>query len=155
MSSRRRLTDDGQLEAIYARVPDANCKGLCEYSCGSVGMTPMEQQRIATRHGIALPLMGSHAHTEVRVSPLGVQTPGRCAALGDDSRCKVYRDRPLVCRLWASVKQMACIFGCEPEGGFMDPGDASAAMREAQELSDRVCSEPPTRRAPPARRRRR
>jgi hypothetical protein len=137
MSRHRRQAPDPntQLDQVYASVPDAGCRGLCADSCGSIAMTAIEQRRIADRHAIQLPLMAGWALDE---SPGPLGTPGgRCPALTRDDRCRVYQDRPLVCRLWGSVEGLPCPWGCSPPGGRMTDAAAARARQRVELISDR------------------
>jgi hypothetical protein len=109
---------DAQLDAVYADIPDVACLGLCQLGCSSVAMTPLEQRRIAERHGITLPLATAPPGTPV-LHP-GQQEADHCPALADDGRCRVYADRPLVCRMYGAAEGLECPFGCKPEGGLLD-----------------------------------
>jgi hypothetical protein len=101
------MTDvDDKLDAIYARIPGMNCKGLCQECCGSIGLTRLEQDRIQQRHGLRLPLMAVFED--------------QCPALDRAGRCTVYNDRPAVCRLWGAVPSMTCPHGCEPDQTMTD-----------------------------------
>lgn len=106
-----------RLAEIYASLPSMQCRGKCQASCGSVGMTGLEQQRIAERHGKRLPRMAAFEHS--------------CPALGPFGTCAVYEDRPLVCRLWGLVQSMACPHGCVPDGGWLDEAKGREAMQAA------------------------
>lgn len=114
----RRSDAYARLDALYADIPDVACRGLCQLGCSSVAMTPLEQQRIAERHGMTLPL--ATAPPGVPVLHPGQQEAEHCPALADDGRCQVYADRPLVCRMYGAVQGLECPFGCEPEGGLLD-----------------------------------
>lgn len=132
MSSRRKkppIDVDARLDEIYAAVPDAGCKGLCQSDCNSVRMTEFEQRRIAARHQVDLPLVMFPSKV---VSPLGVKKD-RCAAL-HDGRCTVYADRPLVCRLYSAAEGLGCEHGCEPEAGRLSRQDAAALIAAVQDL---------------------
>lgn len=94
------------MDAIYARLPTMNCKGLCQDGCASVGMNRVEQARIEREHHIRLPLMAAFG-------------TARCPALNVFGRYSVYEDRPFVCRLWGMVPSMRCPHGCEPAGGLL------------------------------------
>lgn len=102
------------LDAVYATVPTMRCKGLCQDCCRSVAMTEPERARIEERHGI-------------RIDD-GAYLERGCPALGPFGHCRVYPDRPLVCRLWGAVPSMRCPYGCEPEGGLMTEGAAGEAV---------------------------
>jgi uncharacterized protein len=104
-----------QLDEVYEAIPDAGCRGLCVPGCTSMAMTPLEQRRIAERHGVTLPLA---------TAPLGtpILTPGQvnaehCAALDRHGLCSVYADRPLVCRLFGATDDLECPYGCTPVDG--------------------------------------
>ena len=105
-----------QIRAVYALVPPANCKGLCQDSC--MGPIP------ATRP------------ERVRVSQVGAQLPfvaSTCSNLDKEGHCRVYNDRPLICRLWGVAENMPCPHGCVPDGGMV-------TREQAGELVARVVS---------------
>lgn len=111
-----------ELEEIYAQLPVMrNCRGLCSYSCSSMGQTPIEQRNIRERTGVDLPIV--HAG------------PGMCPALTILNRCSVYEARPLICRLWGMTQELACRYGCEPEGGFLTETRARELIDEVKRLS--------------------
>lgn len=125
-SSRRAAPDvQAQLDAVYASLPSIECRGQCWDSCGSIGMTRVEQRRIAEQHGRTLPLVAAFA----------AQGDGLCPALTMLGRCSVYADRPLICRLWGLVPSMACNFGCRPEGGLMAERDGHLALARVAEIA--------------------
>lgn len=125
MSSRGRPVG-ARIDAVYAELAkvELNCKRLCQYSCGSVGMNSTEQQRILARHGIRLPLFQAFVTPG---DPLG-----RCPALTEAGDCGVYESRPAICRLWGLTERLACRFGCVPEGGFLPEETARALLRQVR-----------------------
>jgi Fe-S-cluster containining protein len=109
-----------RLQRIYAAIPGINCKGLCQESCGSIGMTNLEQDIIARKHGRDLPLLEIFDDL--------------CPALSPEGRCTVYDDRPFICRLWGTVDKMPCEHGCEPGTGLF----TDAFARALRERIDRL-----------------
>ncbi len=115
-------------EAVYARVPPVNCKGLCQDCCGPIPMTRFEYDRITARIGRRPPpLLADTAAGE-----LG------CRMLAPDGRCGVYDIRPLVCRLWGAVEGMPCPHGCEPAGGRMTDAAAGELVLELDRATGRA-----------------
>lgn len=108
------------LDAIYAQLPAMHCRGKCQDSCGSIGVTASEQERIEERHGILLPRAAAF--------------DDHCPALGQFGTCSVYADRPFVCRIWGLVESMACPWGCMPEGGWLDEAKGRELMAAAIRL---------------------
>lgn len=138
MSRERQRADVGEmLDAAYAAVPDAGCRGLCLMGCGSVAMTALEQRRIADRHGKVLPLVAAPAMEPFTVQP-GGQMPGRCAALTRAGQCQVYADRPMVCRLYGAAEGLRCPYGCEPADGLMSESAGWRALARVRELDRRA-----------------
>lgn len=105
-----------QLDAVYRKVPRLRCQGKCQDYCGAIPMTRVEWQRITSRLGYA---------------PKGDETL-TCPMLTDEGRCSVYRERPLICRLWGAVEDLRCPHGCEPEGGFITRDEARALIDRAE-----------------------
>lgn len=105
------MTPDERMQAIqqlYDRLPElTGCKGLCAGSCTDIDMSELERQRIQRRHGIKI-----RTRSQIERDRTG---PKRCRALGKDDRCKVYEDRPLICRAWGAIEAAPCPWGCSPK----------------------------------------
>lgn len=105
MASRRKPTHpsvEDQFDALYAELPQIECRGLCWDSCGPIPATAPELRRIRRAgYDITQP---NH-------------TPGVCPALTLFNRCAVREIRPLICRLWDVSEGMPCTFGCRPSDG--------------------------------------
>lgn len=94
-----------QIDAITATLPTLDCQKQCQECCGPIAMSGIEWRRIVQRLGYA---------------PNGDDSlicPMLCR---DSGLCRVYDIRPLICRLWGLVKDMACPFGCEPQRWLTD-----------------------------------
>ena len=85
-----------KLQKLYAKIPNANCKGLCAQACSFVMCSKFETKLIAEKHGDADLL----------------QNP--CPKLVN-GRCSIYEDRPFVCRAFGVVPGLPCTFGCKPD----------------------------------------
>lgn len=109
-----REPDPAALEALYRSLPRMACKGKCSSSCGPVPASPLEMRRIRAR--------GVQWVDWTAVNfPLGEEMAMACTALDvKTQRCRAYADRPMVCRIWGLVEELACPWGCRPEGGFLD-----------------------------------
>lgn len=97
------------LEALYAELPELECRGLCWHSCGPVDMSDAERQRIAER-GVTIPRYDRASAERYQVTG----TVEACPALGPFRTCGVHDIRPMICRLWGSTESMRCPFGCRP-----------------------------------------
>lgn len=84
------------------KLPQLNCKGLCHDQCTIVPMTPVELRKVERALG----------------GKLIPTADGKCGALDENNRCRVYKDRPLVCKLWGMSEGMICPHGCETDSGF-------------------------------------
>jgi Fe-S-cluster containining protein len=101
---------DAELQKLYDQIPEIpDCDGRCWQSCGPVGMSDRERQRIR--------------QAGVRIAPyeqaMAAADTYWCEALTGGKRCAVYEMRPIICRLWGAVEGMPCVFGCIPEGGWL------------------------------------
>lgn len=99
------------LRYLYSQVPSVNCKGLCSGCCGPIDASLRERAFFERETGKPFP----DASEVLRSKDM------QCPML-KDSRCSVYENRPMLCRLWGAVPEMPCPFGCEPtltseEGG--------------------------------------
>ncbi|MCX5066735.1 hypothetical protein OOJ91_12850 [Micromonospora lupini] len=108
-----------EMDQLYAELPEIDCKGLCHESCTAIVMTPVEQQRVRERG--------------VEVTPLDMP----CPALTQLNRCSVRDVRPLICRLYGLVEQMACPHGCRPEGGFVPEATARRLIERSMVIGGR------------------
>ena len=90
------------LRWLYGRVPSSGCAvGACADSCTDIAMTPLEAQIIERATGLPGEAFAERC--------------GRCPLLADDGSCSAYDVRPLVCRLFGVVPEMACTTpGCRP-----------------------------------------
>jgi len=101
------------IQKLYDRLPSlTDCKGLCAGSCTDIDMSELERERIKHRHGIKI-----RTRSDAEVARTGAK---RCKALGKDLRCKVYEDRPLVCRAFGVIEAAPCPWGCKPERMLTD-----------------------------------
>jgi Fe-S-cluster containining protein len=103
------------LDRLWAEIPDTGCKGLCSDSCGPIGMSEAERDRIERLYDIRI------GHGQVAAST------GQCPAL-TGANCQVYPHRPVVCRLWGASEDLPCPHGCEPEGGLLDAAKAMVIL---------------------------
>lgn len=115
---------DAQLEAIYQQIPDVQCKGLCQASCGPITGGHRELVRLK-RAGVALlPVLA-------QVEALAT-TGYTCPALVD-GQCSTYAVRPAICRAWGAAEDLRCPHGCEPADGRL------LTRPEAHALLDAAC----------------
>lgn len=108
------------MRRVYAQIPDVQCKGLCHAACGPILMSRAESTRMRAR---------------------GVEPPGlldasalRCSKLGADNRCTIYADRPLICRLYGTTRELRCPYGCTPAGGWLPDRRARKLISELDRL---------------------
>lgn len=88
---------DAELDSLYGKLPQFECKGLCAESCHTrIGCSDRERERLEEAHGV-----------------LQRETDGTCSML-KDGRCTAYTVRPMICRLWGTEPRMRCPHGCEP-----------------------------------------
>jgi Fe-S-cluster containining protein len=99
-------------EDVYRLVPDVGCKGLCQDACSVIGYSAIEADALRD-NGINPPRTGAD---------------GRCSHLVA-GRCAIYEHRPLVCRLFGAVRDLACPHGCKPAGGFLPNHEGHELVR--------------------------
>lgn len=59
---------------------------------------------------------------------------GNCRqTLTSANKCSVYFQRPLICRLWGTVKKMACPHGCQPTTWLSDQ-EAGLLIQKMEEV---------------------
>ena len=94
------MNERTRLRRVYRQIPAMECKGLCQGACGPIAMTATEAKRIEDATGRALKM---------------VRDDKRCGYLGEDGKCEVYAQRPLICRLWGADETLRCPHGCRPK----------------------------------------
>lgn len=114
---------DARLAALYAQVPDVQCKGLCADSCGPIDMHPRERQRLREA-GVRIP--GPQAALEQLVATGEYSCPALV-----DGRCGVYAVRPMICRAWGASEALPCEHGCRPPNGRLLTDAETRALVEA------------------------
>lgn len=131
-----------RLRAVWEKIPDVGCKGLCADYCGPIGASRLEV-RMLERRGVRLPDVRVVVERWVNVLD-GGDPEGRpddevqlaCPALVD-GRCSVYDIRPTVCRLWGATDPMPCPHGCEPNGGRLSVDDGFDLLAESLKIGGR------------------
>lgn len=110
------LADLARQKALWAKIPDAGCKGLCVEACGPIGMTRLEAAILMDTGRLNPELLEPYGSGLLHIPHDGV-----CPMLSDDGRCTVYAVRPAICRAFGAVDHplMRCPHGCEPAGGPM------------------------------------
>lgn len=92
------------LKSIYKKIPNSNCKGLCQEACSIIGFTKLEGHRMSSVSG----------------KQPSVDNDLNCGYLSE-SKCSVYDHRPAICRLFGSTEKLTCPFGCEPDRMLTEP----------------------------------
>lgn len=100
------MTPELSLADIYGRIPEVACKGRCKESCGPIAMSNQEDRRLQEL-GFTIPSMLDG------VAAIERGEDYYCPAL-QAGRCRVYADRPTICRLWGATESMPCPHGCTP-----------------------------------------
>lgn len=113
----------GELEAIYRRIPDIHCAGLCQESCGPIGISRLEAHRIERRAGNIGKVNSNN------LCPLLNRFTGKCS---------VYHIRPVLCRLWGVVESMPCKFGCIPDPRYLTHQEGLEILRQVKVASERI-----------------
>lgn len=106
------------LQAIYAELPNLECQGKCQEACGPILMSDTEEQ-----------VMRSAGKTVPDPIEVLQSTHTNCPHLTPFGRCSVYEIRPLICRIWGSVKSMKCEWGCIPDEWLTDTQARSLLQR--------------------------
>lgn len=94
---------------IYAQIPYIKCKQQCQLACGPILLSPIEQKIIDDNYGI----------TDFSLESAVKRKCLACPKLSN-GKCTIYEHRPLVCRLYGTVKKMRCRWGCRPKKWLND-----------------------------------
>lgn len=128
------------LRTIYAQVPEIDCKGLCQASCGPIDECVVEIERDTARaaSGRAEPFLGLLQYAADPTRKTG------CPMLAKDGCCSIHPHRPLICRLYgvADAPGMRCPHGCTPKRSVADR-EAARIFVALETTSDRFYREEP------------
>ncbi|WP_329271761.1 YkgJ family cysteine cluster protein [Streptomyces sp. NBC_01451] len=106
--------DPAALDALYESLPRLECQRKCGSACGPVPLSPLERNRIRAS-GVRW------VDGRVITLSVGQRVGTTCTALDQEKmQCRAYEVRPMVCRIWGLVEELACPWGCMPEGGYLD-----------------------------------
>lgn len=119
----------GDLDDLYARIPEVTCRGLCHDQCTVIGASGLERRRVAE-----LGFTVGEPGPTVAAAVTGYWS--RCPALGPLNNCRVYTARPTICRLYGVAEGLLCEHGCVPER-VMPRGEATRLLAEVEQLSRR------------------
>lgn len=120
------------LRRLYDELPTIECQGKCQDSCGPIGMSDEEYERICRHLGRPISDAGK-ADQGVRIWPPPPDLT--CPLLGVDGRCTIYRLRPLICRLWGVVESMPCPYGCRPQPRYLTNREGFVLLQRADGMT--------------------
>lgn len=109
-----------KLEELYVRVPTLNCQGKCQSCCEPFRIGRVEWERIQEVTG-----------------PLKVLDRAICPMLNAHGGCSVYPIRPMLCRLWYTVRSERhppCPHGCTPDR-WLTEREATDLLLAANQIS--------------------
>jgi Fe-S-cluster containining protein len=121
------------IREIYEMVPEIQCKGLCHNSCTSIDASDLEKKFIQERHGVTFP--PPIPAWRLRQMDDSGETLPRCPALGPLNNCRIYDNRPLICRLYGADAAAPCEHGCVPEGGWLTAEIGTAMIETVERIS--------------------
>ncbi len=124
--ARSRSAQNADLQRVYDQIPVVRCRGLCQHSCGPIGMSPREHQRL---DGAVPALLRVQRHQVLEAT----NGQWRCPALTETGLCSVYELRPTVCRLWGAMEGLECPHGCKVKPRLLD---VATGMRLAAEANN-------------------
>jgi Fe-S-cluster containining protein len=119
-----------KLEALYKRIPELDCKGLCHPSCTIVPASKIEIKRAKSRMGGKNPFNPATALKQLQA---GANKIPSCGAL-KDNKCSIYTARPAICRLYGAAEGLECPFGCEPKKPKLSRQEAYSIIREIRDI---------------------
>lgn len=119
-----------KLEALYSKIPNIKCKGLCHPSCTIVPAAKIEMKRARERMG-KNPFNPIVASRKLQSLTDTTKIP-TCQALSE-GRCSIYTIRPAICRIYGVAQGLDCHFGCKADK-TMTKDEAYALIREIEAL---------------------
>lgn len=112
-----------KIESVYREIPALQCVPSCHACCGPILMSHLEALRIQGR--------ANPAHE-----------PLVCPYLGKDG-CRVYAQRPAICRLFGTMATLACPKGCKPVTGHRDDDFGPNILQRIEAISSSVETDMP------------
>lgn len=105
---------DKKVRELYKKIPMVKCQGKCTESCSFPVFTEVEKRRVANKHDKWGTMQRADGNGYIPETE-----DGTCPFL-KEGRCSIYKDRPMVCRMFGCTPAMTCSFGCsttitEPE----------------------------------------
>lgn len=129
-----------ELEAIYATIPSAECKGLCANTCTLIPATPQESERMRRYSGRKTVTPSDRdLATLLRKERAGTATDADvplCPLLRH-GRCTAYIVRPTICRVWGVTEDMPCPHGCAVTPRMMTSAETKAVFAAVDDLAER------------------
>lgn len=126
MSRLVRIQTAPTLDELYALIPQPDgCDGSCHQSCGPLGFSAQEGERIRAAGG-SIPNLAAGE------MPNGID----CPALTTENRCSIYDARPASCRLWGSSAVMPCMAPTCTTRHPLTDDESRAVLRRTEALSD-------------------
>lgn len=86
------MTNKEKLKKLYNQIPSFECKEGCHDCCGVILFTKEEWEPI-----------------EPKLIAKGMDCP-----YITETGCQIYKQRPFMCRLFGTVKNLKCPHGCRP-----------------------------------------
>jgi hypothetical protein len=110
------------LNEVYARLPELDCKGLSQASCGPLEVSRLENNVMNEVADQAGPF---------KRSPMENARP----LLKVSGRCVIYESRPLIWRLWGIVDNppKRCPWGCRPKPRYLTDREAMGNQQAVEE----------------------
>lgn len=91
-----------KLHQIYASIPKIECVGKCTDYCGALGFEKGEMEEMTKAAAGEKPCVDKKLTCNYLVQ----------------GRCSIYKDRPLICRIWGLTSKLGCPHGCKRERSF-------------------------------------
>jgi Fe-S-cluster containining protein len=117
------------LDRIYARIPQIACQRRCQAACGKIAASVAENHLLIRQQnrifGGVWTNEDEHHGTYGRVYCEFLSHP--------EGECTVYSLRPLMCRLFGVIRELACPHGCQPER-WLSPEEQQELIREVNAL---------------------
>ena len=118
LTQQKRYQPIQTLAALYASLPEIDCKGKCASECTEVPCSSKEAKHAARAAGVAF--------------PPPPRPDGFCPYL-NAGRCTVHAARPTICRLYGVWERLPCKYGCKPERMLSD-AEGEAVYQRSLEL---------------------
>lgn len=113
-----KISNATTIEDLTNLIMPLDCLGYCYFSCTLWTSSLKETEQLPKKEPTSL----------------------ICPYLTDTNRCSEHTKRPIICKLWGSVTNMKCSWGCKPKGEYLTTEEAQNLLKKSFEIGGGLSS---------------